>query len=75
MPRGFPLPPIGVAGFADAGWAWDFIGASRLGSAGFGVYLGGGVYPAIRWNWAWRTFDFEHFQSRPVRQFMISYDF
>ena len=75
IPRGFPLPPIGVAGFADAGWAWDFIGPQKLGSAGFGVYLGGGVYPSIRWNFAWRTRDFEHFQSRPVRQFLISYDF
>lgn len=88
FPGTFPLPPIGVAGFGDAGFAWGWdstpgslippgnrFGARTLGSAGFGIYIGGGVYPSIRWNWAWRTPDFEHWTSKPIRQFLIAYDF
>jgi hemolysin activation/secretion protein len=75
FPGTFPLPPVGVAAFGDAGFAWDFLGERHLGSAGFGVYIGGGVYPSIRWNWAWRTPDFHTWTRQPVRQFMIAYDF
>lgn len=75
FPGTFPLPPVGVAGFADAGVAWDFLGERHLGSAGFGLYIGGGVYPSIRWNWAWRTPDFHTWSGRPYRQFLIAYDF
>jgi len=37
FPGTFPLPPVGIAGFADAGIAWDFLGERHLGSAGFGL--------------------------------------
>jgi hypothetical protein len=66
---------VNVAAFADGGWSWDRIGMQHLGSAGLGIMLGGGVYPSIRWNWCWRTADMRHLDPRPVRQFLIAYDF
>jgi hypothetical protein len=75
MPGNWELPPVNVAAFADGGWSWDRIGMQHLGSAGLGIMLGGGVYPSIRWNWCWRTADMRHLDPRPVRQFLIAYDF
>jgi hypothetical protein len=75
VPGNWQLPTISAAAFADAGWAWDRIGKRQLGSAGLGIMLGGGVFPSIRWNWCWRSVDLRRLEPRPVRQFLIAYDF
>jgi hypothetical protein len=69
------LPYIGGAAFADAAWFVNGPTRMRAGSAGFGVYLLGGYYPAIRWNWVWLTHDFQQFTARPIMQFSIAYNF
>ena len=50
-------------------------GQGRLGSGGAGFYVGGGPYPVLRWNYAWRTQDFRRFSKRPRTQFVIGYNF
>lgn len=77
---GFPgpwqLPTVGGAAFADGAWAWDEQGQQQLGVAGFGFYLGGGVFPAIRWNWLWSSRDFQRFSAeKPRMLFSIAYNF
>ena len=42
---------------------------------GFGVYLGGGYYPALRWNFVWPTRDFKHFDPGPRRQFTLGFNY
>lgn len=73
---GFYVPASGD-GLAD-----DALGApsggwqrGQLGSAGFGLYLGGAYFPAIRWDFAWRTADFRTFTPKPRMQFWIGYNF
>ncbi|HTY27861.1 MAG TPA: hypothetical protein VMD51_06900, partial [Mycobacterium sp.] len=79
VPAPWELPAISVAGFGDMAWGWNKYGdtwfVDHLGSAGFGAYVGGGVFPSIRWNWAFLTDDFKTFSPRPVMQFLITYDF
>jgi hypothetical protein len=79
VPSPWELPALNVAGFADMAWGWNRYGETwfvdQLGSVGYGLYLGGGVFPAIRWNWAFLTPDFQHYARRPVMQFLITYDF
>lgn len=77
---GFPgpwqLPTIGGAAFADGAWAWDEFGQQQLGVLGFGFYLGGGVFPAIRWNWMWSSRDMERFEAeKPRMLFSIAYNY
>ena len=47
----------------------------HAGAVGAGFYLGGGYYPAIRWNYVWPTSDFRNFTHRPRTEFSISYNF
>jgi len=47
----------------------------RLGSVGAGWFLGGGYFPAVRWNYSWTTVDFRHFSRRPRTQFSIGFNF
>ncbi len=75
VPGMWTLPYVGGAAFADAAWLSNGPIHSKVGSAGFGVYLLGGYYPAIRWNWVWSTPDFQHFSRRPVMQFSIGFNF
>jgi hemolysin activation/secretion protein len=76
VPMAWMLPTVSGAVFADAAWGWDDGGhMQRLGSAGFGFYLLGGYYPAIRWNYIWTTNDFSTFSRRPRTTFSIWYNF
>ena len=50
-------------------------GQGHVGSAGLGFFIGGGYFPALRWNYAWRTIDFRHFSSRPRTQFALGWNF
>ena len=45
------------------------------GIAGFGLFLGGGYYPAFRWNFVWPTHDFKSFGPGPLTQFTIGFNY
>ena len=66
---------MGGVAFADAAWLWADGEVDRAGSVGAGFYLGGGYYPAIRWNYVWPTRDFRTYPHRPVTQFSIAFNF
>jgi len=69
------FPTIGGAAFADAAWTWDDGVMSRAGALGAGFYIGGGYFPALRWNYVWPTYDWKTFPRRPRMQFSIAYNF
>ncbi|HTM57018.1 MAG TPA: hypothetical protein VL123_01235 [Candidatus Udaeobacter sp.] len=69
------LPPIGGAAFVHGAWAWQAGIPDHLGSAGLAVYIGGGYFPAFRWDYAWLTSDFKTFTRHPRTQFWIGYNF
>jgi hypothetical protein len=63
---------VDSGGFGSSGGGWQ---ERHLGSAGFGVFLGGGYFPAIRWDFAWRTSDFKTFTDKPRTRFWIGFNF
>jgi len=77
VPSPWEFPTIGAAAFAGGAVTWEHaFGArwgERIGVAGFGIYLGGGYYPALRWNFIWMTQDFRRFTSQPRTEFTIGY--
>jgi outer membrane protein assembly factor BamA len=86
VPALWTFPMVSGALFADAAWTWDTQGYGvlglggaaadvRAGSTGVSFYIGGGYYPALRWDWVWRTADFRHFERRPLPQFRMAYNF
>jgi hypothetical protein len=76
FPAPWQLPTIGGAVFADAAVAWDGPRRAEAGVLGFGTWLGGGVFPAIRWNWLWITRDLGRLDDRRPRMlFSIAYNF
>ena len=76
VPAPWQLPPVSGVGFADAAWAFDKFVDKRIGVVGWGIYVGGGFWPALRWNWMWITEDYEHFRSKsPAHEFFIAYNF
>ena len=76
IPVPWAFPAGNGALFADAAWLWDEGGVTRrAGSVGTGVFLGGGYYPAVRWNFVWPTTDFSTFPKEPRTQFSIGYNF
>jgi hypothetical protein len=66
---------IGGAVFADGAMLWEGKYRFDAGSVGAGFYLGGGYYPAIRWNYVWPTRDFRTYPRSPVTQFSIGFNF
>jgi hemolysin activation/secretion protein len=75
IPVSWSFPTINGALFADAAWAWDEGEMARAGGLGAGLYIGGGYFPAIRWNFVWPTEDFRSFARKPGTQFSIGYNF
>jgi hemolysin activation/secretion protein len=75
VPSPWEFPTISAAGFFDAAWAWDEAWDQRRGSAGFGVFVGGGYFPALRWDFAWTTRDFESWRRRPLTRFFIGFNY
>jgi hypothetical protein len=77
LPMRWGVPTVSAALLADMAWSKesDFDFSQRLGGAGFGIYLGGGYYPAFRWNWVWPTTDFRNFGHSPVTQFSIAFNY
>jgi len=49
--------------------------AGHVGSVGVGFFIGGGFYPALRWNYSWTTSDFHHFSPRHRTTFAFGYNF
>ena len=76
VPSPWELPTISGAIYADGVRAWGFDERRQLGVLGWAVYLGGGFWPAVRWNWSWTTTDFERFDSAVAQHyFSIAYNF
>ncbi len=75
IPATWVFPTINGVLFADAAWAWDHGFDEHLGSAGFAVFIGGGYFPALRWNYAWTTTDFRDYSKRPRPQFTVGFNF
>jgi hypothetical protein len=79
VPSPWEFPTVSGTMFAGAAWAWeDAFGPrwdQRLGILGFGLYLGGGYYPAIRWNFVWTTTDFKRFAPGPRTQFTLGFNY
>ncbi len=79
VPSPWEFPTISGALFAGAAWAWEDgfggLGEQHIGVAGFGLYLGGGYYPAIRWNFVWPTTDFKTFGPGPRTQFTLGFNY
>ncbi len=69
-----PLPTIRGALFFDAAAGGERELEDWKGSLGFGLYLGGGYFPAVRFNVAWRT-DFESITPKAVREFTIGWNY
>ncbi len=64
VPAPWMLPTLHGALFADAAWGSGDANIDRVADGGFALYLGGGFYPQLRWNWVWRTNDFKTLTSR-----------
>jgi len=75
IPRAWEFPTISAAVYANWAMSWDGFYEQRMGSAGTGVFFGGGYYPVIRWNFSWLTADFHSFTMHPRTQFLIGYNF
>ena len=76
IPTAWEFPTISAAAFADAAWSWEDGFERHLGSVGTGLYIGGGYFPAFRWNFSWTTSDYYRtFAQRPRTQFLIGFNF
>jgi hemolysin activation/secretion protein len=79
IPSPWEFPTVSGAVFAGAAWTWDDAFGERwnerMGIVGFGLYLGGGYYPAIRWNFTWPTHDFRSLGRGPRTQFTIGFNY
>lgn len=76
IPAPWQLPTVSGAVFGDAAWTFNHDDRRRIGVAGWGVYLGGGFWPAVRWNWMWVTEDWHRFRNHaPYHEFFVAYNF
>ncbi len=76
VPAPWQLPTLHGALFVDGAWAWGQANRHRVADGGVAVYLGGGFFPQLRWNWVWRTDDFRTLTTRePARYFTIDFTY
>jgi hypothetical protein len=76
LPASWEFPTVSGAVFSDAGYAWDDYGRPfKAGSVGFGFFILGGYFPALRWNYVWTTTDFQTLPSKPRAEFWIGFNF
>jgi hypothetical protein len=75
IPAPWILPTVSGGAFTDAAWVWQDGVQNELGSAGLSFWVGGGFFPAIRWNYAWLTSDFHTFSRRPRTQFTLDFNY
>ena len=69
------MPTVHTTAFLDLAWARDRDDpAQRRGSAGFGIYIGGGPYPRLRVDFAYLT-DFVHIASQPSTEFSVGFNY
>jgi len=76
---GFPVswefPAIQGAAFADVAAAGD--GGQRFergATFGLGVWMGGGYFPTLRWNFM-RRHNFDKLEKNTIVQFVVGYNF
>jgi hypothetical protein len=76
VPAPWQLPTLHGALFMDAAWAWGQANADKVADGGFALYLGGGFYPELRWNWVWRSNDFKTLTTKvPGNYFGIDFSY
>ena len=76
VPSPWQIPTLHGAFFTDAAWAHGQQNMDKVSDGGFALYLGGGVYPELRWNWVWRSNDFRTLTSpAPTTYFTIDFTF
>ena len=76
VPAPWQLPTLHGAVFMDAAWAWGEASRDRVADGGLALYLGGGFYPQLRWNWVWRSNDFKTLTTRePAMYFAIDFTY
>jgi outer membrane protein assembly factor BamA len=76
VPSPWQIPTLHGALFADAAWARGQQNMDKVSDGGFALYLGGGVYPELRWNWVWRSNDFHTLTSpKPTTYFTIDFTY
>lgn len=76
VPAPWQLPTLNGALFLDAAWARGQASIPQVADGGFALYIGGGVYPELRWNWVWRSNDFRTLTSRePATYFAIDFTY
>jgi Tol biopolymer transport system component len=79
LPTAWEFPTVSGVVFAGSALAWERAFAptptGKVGVVGFGVFIGGGYYPAFRWNFVWPTYDFRNLPSRPRTQFTIGFNY
>jgi hypothetical protein len=69
------FPTVNGAVFADAAWTWSYGPPEQLGSVGTSFFIGGGYFPALRWDFAWLTPDFRTYSKRVYRRFSVGFNF
>jgi hypothetical protein len=76
VPAPWVLPTLHAALFTDAAWAWGQASRDRVADGGFALFLGGGFYPQLRWNWVWRSNDFRKLTSpEPATFFTLDFTY
>jgi len=75
IPSAWVFPTVNGAVFADAAWTWSYGPPEQLGSVGTSFFIGGGYFPALRWDFAWLTPDFRTYSKRVYRRFSVGFNF
>ena len=75
VPAPWVFPTVSGGAFVDAAWAWESSQQRELGSAGLSFWVGGGFFPAFRWNYAWLTRDLRTFTRKPRTQFSLDFNY
>ena len=75
IPSPWVFPTVNGAVFADAAWTWNYGPPQQLGSVGTSLFIGGGYFPALRWDWAWLTPDFQTYSRRAYKRFSVGFNF
>jgi hypothetical protein len=76
LPMGLvDLPILHSAAFFDVAWSDDrYYASDTYGSFGLGLYVGGGPFPRLRVDFAWRT-DFESVAPTADTEFSIGFNY
>ena len=75
IPSAWVFPTVNGAAFADVAWSWNHARPEQLGSVGTSVFIGGGYFPALRWDFAWLTPDFHTYSKHVYKRFSVGFNF